>query len=83
MAVFLLNNSLKVEVFVDKADAEFEDDICVRITEDCAEDEKIFYGGETNLYLTREQAQEIIKEFQKAISGPDAIPFSSSKEKPS
>ena len=31
----------------------------LRFIEDCPEDEKVFYGGETQLYITRAQEREI------------------------
>jgi len=31
----------------------------VRIKEECPEEEKIFYAGETNIYLTAEQARQL------------------------
>ncbi len=71
MAIHLLDNSLEVEIFIDKADAEFADDVCVRIIENCPEEEKIFYGGETNIYLTRDQARQIIAEFQKVLESAE------------
>ncbi|MHC1773471.1 MAG: hypothetical protein AB9907_17385 [Flexilinea sp.] len=71
MAVQLLDDSLKIEIFIDKEDAEFDDDVCVRVTETCEEEEKIFYAGETNIYLTRDQARQIVEEFQKVLSLPE------------
>ena len=59
MTIDLLDNSMHLDIFIDAADAEFEDDVCLRFIEDCPEDEKVFYGGETQLYITREQARAI------------------------
>ncbi len=59
MTIHLLDNSMHLDIFIDAADAEFEDDVCLRFIEDCPEDEKVFYGGETQLYITREQARAI------------------------
>jgi hypothetical protein len=56
MALYLLDNSLKVEVYYDPSDSEFDDNICISFVEDCPEEEKIFWAGETNIYLTAEQA---------------------------
>jgi len=61
MSIKLLDNSLELEIFLDKEDSEFEDNICLRFIEDCPEDEKVFYGGETNIYITRDQALQIVK----------------------
>jgi hypothetical protein len=56
MPIYLLDESLKVEVFFDKQDCDFEDNVCLCFFEDCPPDEKIFKVGETNVYLTAEQA---------------------------
>jgi hypothetical protein len=57
MALELLDGSLQVEVYYDPSDGDFEDNICISFREDCPEDEKVFWAGETNIYLTPEQAQ--------------------------
>ena len=49
MAVKILDDSITFEAFVDHEDAGFEDDICLRFTETCPEEEKVFYAGENNL----------------------------------
>ena len=54
MAIELLNGSLKVEVFFDKKDKEYEDNICVCLREFGPEDEKIL-----NIFINAEQAREI------------------------
>ncbi|RJQ44459.1 MAG: hypothetical protein C4545_01355 [Anaerolineaceae bacterium] len=59
MTISLLDGSLHVGVFFDKGDHEFEDNICICFTEDCPEEEKIFYAGETNIYITSDQAREL------------------------
>lgn len=58
MFVFLLDNSLRVEVYCEEMDSEFEDNICVSFVETCPDDEKIFRAGETNIYLTPKQAEQ-------------------------
>ena len=58
MFVFLLDKSLKVEVYCDEMDREFEDNICVSFVETCPNDEKIFRADETNIYLTPAQAEQ-------------------------
>lgn len=58
MFVLLLDNSLKVEVYCDDMDSEFEDNVCVSFVETCPEDEKVFRADETNIYLTPKQAEQ-------------------------
>jgi len=67
MSISLLDGSLKVDVFCEQADKKFEDHICVKIVEDCPEEEKIFYAGETNIYLTPEQARQVSAALLKAV----------------
>jgi hypothetical protein len=59
MFVLLLDNSLKVEVYCDDMDSEFEDNICVSFVEECPDDEKVFRADETNIYLTSKQAEQL------------------------
>jgi len=66
MAIELLNGSLKVEVFYDKNDRDYEDNICVCFREYGPEDENILYAGETNIFISPEQARELAELFLKA-----------------
>ncbi len=59
MAIKLLNGSLKIEIYFDKKDREYEDNICVCVRESGPEDEKILYAGETNIFINDEQAREL------------------------
>jgi hypothetical protein len=68
MPITLLDGSLQLDVFYDCKDSQFEDHICLKILEDCPEDEKIFYAGETNIYLTAEQAKQISAALLKAVA---------------
>jgi hypothetical protein len=61
MSIYLLDNSLKVDVFFDTEDCDFNDNICVRFTEECPEEEKLFWAGETNIYLTPDQARQLAR----------------------
>ena len=67
MAVKILDDTITFEAFIDHEDNEFEDDVCLRFTETCPEEEKVFYGGENNLYVTRDQALKIAVEILKAL----------------
>ncbi len=66
MAIELLDGTLQVGVFFENKDNEFEDNICICFKEDCPEDEKIFYAGETNIYITPDQARELADQLTKA-----------------
>jgi hypothetical protein len=67
MTITLLDGSLKMDVFYDCKDSQFDDHICIKVVEECPEDEKIFFAGETNIYLTAEQARQIAKDLLHAI----------------
>lgn len=58
MFVLLLDNSLKVEVYCEDMDSEFEDNVCISFVETCPDDEKVFRADETNIYLTPKQAEQ-------------------------
>ena len=68
MAIHLLENSLKVNIYYDETDCGFDDNICVSILEDCPDEEKIFRAVETNMYLTPEQAVQLIQALTAATS---------------
>lgn len=59
MAIELLNGTLKIEVFYDRADKEYEDNICVCLQESGPEDEKILYAGETNIFINADEARKL------------------------
>lgn len=57
MSLNLLDNTLNVQVFYEKSDSEFCDNICVRFWESCPDDERIFRHDETNIFITADQAR--------------------------
>ena len=66
MPIYLLDDSLAVDIYYECDDSEFEDNICISIYEDCPEAEKIFRVGLTNIYLTRQQARQVAEALLKA-----------------
>ncbi len=67
MSILLLDGGLKIEIYFDESDREFEDDICIQIVEDCPEDERVLKFDETNLYITPDQAGLLILALQRAM----------------
>lgn len=65
--ILLLDESLKVEVFYACEDADLEDNICLKVSEDCAEEEKLFRHDETHLYLTAAQARALAEVLLAAV----------------
>ncbi len=61
MSLNLLDDTLDVDVFYEKNDSEFCDNICIRFWESCEDDERLFIHDETNIYLTPQQARAFAK----------------------
>lgn len=65
--ILLLDESLQVEVFFESDDSGYEDNICLKITESCPDQEKIFVHDESHVYLTPQQAQALVDALDQAI----------------
>jgi len=65
--IYILDDSLEIEIFFDKDDCGYADNICLKITESCKDEEKIFRHDENNLYLTPEQAQALASALTSAV----------------
>lgn len=63
----LLDGSLKLTIFHEEVDSEFEDNICLCFVEDCPEDEKLFKADEVSIYLTPEQGALVVLEINRAL----------------
>jgi len=55
----LLDKSLEVSIYFEPSDSEYDDNICICFEEFCQEEEKIFKAGETNIFLTPDQANQL------------------------
>ncbi len=66
-AITLLDGSLKLSIYYDTMDKEFDDDICLCFQEDCPEDEKVLGADEVSIYITPEQAALIALALNRAI----------------
>lgn len=78
MAVSLLDGTLKVDIFFEQKDCKFGDNVCFSIVEKCPDDEKVFRGDETNLYLTSKQARKLASALLNAAEASDK--YCSNKE---
>ena len=67
-SIYLLDRSLKVDVYFEPEDRDFKDNICVSWCEDCPDYEKIFLADETNIYLSKEQALRLAEALMQAVS---------------
>jgi hypothetical protein len=68
MRVLILDDTLSVDVFYECDDCDWEDNIVLRIREDCPENERIFRMEETNIFLTREQAEALAQALLQAAA---------------
>jgi len=59
MALFLLDDTLKIEIYLEPADREFDDNIRLNVVESCPLDEKLFCADEVNIFLTTRQARQL------------------------
>jgi hypothetical protein len=71
MILLLLDESLKVDVFFDAEDDQYEDNICLRFEEDCPEPEQLFRYNQTNVYITPAQACALAQALLKAARCSD------------
>jgi len=71
VSIYLLDDSLKVDIYFDPDDTSFEDDICVCFTESCDEEEKIFKVDESHIYITPQQARQLAEALLKAADRSD------------
>ncbi len=61
MAIYILDRSLKIDIYYEAEDSRYEDNICLSIAEECPEDEKLFISDETNIYITPAEACMLAK----------------------
>jgi len=73
MTIFLLDDSLQVNIFFDKTDCSFDDNICVSVLETSPDAEAVFIAGETNIYLTSAQARQLSESLLKAADESDRV----------
>lgn len=72
MPIYLLDHSLKVDVFYDPLDSPYDDNICVSILESCPDEERIFLYDQLNLYITPGQARQLAEALLKAAKDSDS-----------
>lgn len=59
MTIYLLDQTLHIDIFFERADHDLEDNICMSIIEICPPQERIMRKGETHLFLTADQARQL------------------------
>ena len=73
-AITLLDNSLKLTIYFDDNDSEYEDNICLHFQEDCPEAERLFRIEDTSFYVTAEQAALIVLQLNRALEAARSNP---------
>ena len=59
MTVYLLEGTLQIDIFYDCEDQDLEDNVCIQVIERCPPGERLLRAGQTNIFLTPEQAREL------------------------
>ena len=71
MPIYLLDDSLSIDVYYECEDEAFSDCVCIEIKESCPEDEKIFRADEINLYITPAEARRLGEALLAAAESSD------------
>lgn len=67
MSISLFDGSLKITIFFEESDRDYDDDICIQLIEKCPDDEKVLKFDETNIYITPDKAGLLILALQRAL----------------
>ena len=59
MTIYLLDNTLQIDIFYDCDNHDLEDHICVAVIERCPPQERLLRAGETHIFLTPAQARQL------------------------
>jgi len=59
MPIYILDDSLKIEVYYESNDHEFEDNVCISLHENCPEEERIYRAGLSHIYISVKQARQL------------------------
>lgn len=68
MEINLLDNSLTVTVYYDSSECDYEDNVCISFFEQCEDEERLFRVGETNIYLTPDEARLLARALESAAA---------------
>ena len=67
MSISLLDDSLQLDVHFERKDCEYEDCIRIFFREECPEEERLFRAGETNIFITPEEASLLVMYLNRAL----------------
>jgi hypothetical protein len=74
MTIFLLDNTLQIDIFFECEYQDLEDNICVSIIERCPPKERLLRSGETHIFLTPNEAHQLGERLLKAAQHSHADP---------
>ena len=58
MPIYILDESVKIEVYFEENDHEFEDNVCISFHENCPEEERIYRANLSHIYISVKQARQ-------------------------
>ena len=59
MTLFLLDDTLQIDIFYECEDHDLEDNICLSVIERCPPDERLLRSGKTHIFLTIDEARQL------------------------
>jgi hypothetical protein len=71
MQIKLLDGALLLQISLEPADIEYDDNICLCFEEPCHEDERVFKADQTCLYLKAAEARKLAKALLDAAQESD------------
>ncbi len=78
MDLRLIGGELLINIFFEKSDREYDDNVCINFQEPCNEDTKLFRAKETNLFITPKEARQLAGLLLKAAEASDLSSYDSS-----
>jgi len=72
MTLYLLDGTLQIDIFFECEDQDLDDNICISIIERCPPNERILRAGQTNIFLTPQQARALGEALIKSAANSEA-----------
>ena len=66
MTIYLVDNTLQIDIFFECEYQDLEDNICVSIIERCPHQERLLRSGETHIFITPDEARQLGETLLKA-----------------
>lgn len=72
MTIFLVDDTLQVDIFYACDDQDLEDNICIKVVERCPPEERLLCAGHTHIFLTPDQARQLGEMLLQAANHSEA-----------